>query len=331
MRSILSTLALLAVSATAAAQPAGPGAALKPAKLWFAPDQPLTVEVKGGGQESTLVLTDFAGKPRDAKGSADVAADKTVNLKDVFQEVSQPGTYVLYLVKKGAAKDLQGPPGDFIGTPLVISVRADKRRQDANPGPMVTRIEPLRYAVMRTAPGPVTMLFYYDMAPNTVSNFLTLSEEGFYDGLTFHRIVPGFVIQGGDPTGTGTGSPGYTIIGEFNPRPHMRGVLSMARNGDPRENAQRPPAPQFANSASSQFFVCLDYAQTRQLDNRYTSFGEVTDGMAAVDKIAGAKLADAQAGRPAEPQVIEKIEVKPVTAQENPYPKLFKPGAAPAK
>src|SRR5688572_24541817 len=114
MHLILSTVLLLAASA------------LTPTKMWFAPDQPLTIDVKPGG-EATLVLTDFAGKVRDAKGSADVAADKTVNVKELFPEVGQPGTYVLYAVKKGAAKDLQGAPTDFIGTPLVINVRKDAR------------------------------------------------------------------------------------------------------------------------------------------------------------------------------------------------------------
>ena len=104
----------------------------------------------------------------------------------------------------------------------------------------------------------------------------------------------------------------------------------MARNGSPAEGF--PPAPQFANRASSQFFVCLDYNGTRQLDLKYTAFGELTDGMDAVKKIASAQLADPANGRPREPQVIEKVEVKPVTAAENPYTKLFKPadGAAPA-
>src|SRR3989442_8101703 len=105
---------------------------------------------------------------------------------------------------------------------------------------MVVRVEPLRYAVMQTAHGPVTMAFYYDIAPNTVSNFLTLSEQGFYDGLTFHRIAPGFVIQGGDPRGDGTGGPGYMIDAEFSDpkdsgRSHDAGALSMARSGDPGE------------------------------------------------------------------------------------------------
>jgi len=302
-------------------------ASLTPAKQWFAPGQPLNIDVKPGG-EATLVLTDFAGKVITPQGSAELAADKTVNLRDLFIETGSPGTYVLYLVKKGAAKDLATAPKDFIGTPLVISVRDDKRL-NAPPGVMVTRVVPLQFAVMNTPAGPMKMVFYFDVAPNTAENFLRLSAEGFYDGLSFHRIVPGFVIQGGDPRGDGTGGPGYTIPAEFNRRPHLEGVLSMARNGNPAEG--NPPAPQFANSASSQFFVCLNYANTQQLDGRYTAFGEVVDGMEAVKKIAAAPLADPKNGTPRERQSIEKVEVKPVTAQDNPYAKMSKPDAAAPK
>jgi peptidyl-prolyl cis-trans isomerase B (cyclophilin B) len=299
-------------------------ASMTPGKQWFAPGQPINIDVKPGG-EATLVLTDFAGKVISPQGSADVAADKTVNLRDLFIETGSPGAYVLFLVKKGAAKDLAAAPADFIGTPLVINVRDDKR-PNAPPGVMVTRVMPLQYAVMQTPAGTMTMVFYYDVAPNTAENFLRLSAEGFYDGLSFHRIVPGFVIQGGDPRGDGTGGPGYTIPAEFNRRPHTEGVLSMARNGSPNEGF--PPAPQFANSASSQFFVCLDYNGTRQLDNKYTTFGEVVEGLDVVKKIGAAPVADPANGRPAERQGIDKVEVKNVTAAENPYAKLFKPVSA---
>src|SRR5688572_4039960 len=264
-------------------------AALTPSKGWFAPDQPVTVNVKtGGAGDAVLVLTDFAGKFMQAKGGAEVAGDKSVKLNEVFPDVEQPGAYVLYLVKKGAEKDLAAAPAEFIGTPLVIGVRRDAR-PGSPPGPMVVRVEPLRYAVMTTAAGPLTMAFYYDVAPSTTENFLRLSEQGFYDGLSFHRIVPGFVIQGGDPRGDGTGGPGYNITAEFNLRPHKEGVLSMARSGSPNEG--NPPAPQFANTASSQFFVCLDYNGTRQLDGKYTTFGQVVEGMEAVKKIGAADLA----------------------------------------
>ncbi|WP_424475006.1 peptidylprolyl isomerase [Oceanobacillus kimchii] len=122
----------------------------------------------------------------------------------------------------------------------------------------------------------ITIELYPDIAPNTVTNFISLIEDGFYDGLTFHRIVPEFVIQGGDPEGNGTGGPGYSIPGEFtsngfeNNLVHERGVLSMARSQHP-------------DSAGSQFFIVLDKAD--HLDEDYAGFGKVTEGMETVDNI----------------------------------------------
>ncbi|MFS0752040.1 peptidylprolyl isomerase [Oceanobacillus sp. 1P07AA] len=122
----------------------------------------------------------------------------------------------------------------------------------------------------------ITVELYPDIAPNTVTNFISLIEDGFYDGLTFHRIVPEFVIQGGDPEGNGTGGPEYSIPGEFtsngfeNNLVHERGVLSMARSQHP-------------DSAGSQFFIVLDKAD--HLDEDYAGFGKVTEGMETVDNI----------------------------------------------
>jgi len=298
-------------------------ASLTTPKMWFGIRQPITVDVKAGGGEATLVLTAFSGKVIE---SAAVSGDKAVNLREVFAQVNTVGTYVLYLTHAGAAPaaDPSHAPVDFSGTPLVISVRGDPRPNSPK-GPMVTRVEPLQYALMHTPHGAMTIVFYYDSAPNTASNFLRLSEEGFYDGLTFHRIMPGFVLQGGDPKGNNTGGPGYTIVAEFSRRKHKAGVLSMARTGDPAESAGAMPRKEFADSASSQFFICLDYARTQALDTRYTAFGEVVSGMEVATKIAAVPLADVRRGEPAELQVIDKVEVKPVTAAENPYASLFKP------
>ena len=122
----------------------------------------------------------------------------------------------------------------------------------------------------------INLELYPDIAPITVENFVKLANQGFYNGVTFHRVVPGFVIQGGDPTGTGTGGPGWRIKGEFasngvtNDLRPTRGVLSMARPQDP-------------NSAGSQFFIMLDTAP--HLDGEYAAFGKVTSGMEVVDKI----------------------------------------------
>ena len=119
---------------------------------------------------------------------------------------------------------------------------------------------------------------YPEKAPNTVNNFISLANKGYYDGLIFHRVIPGFMIQGGDPQGTGMGGPGYTIKGEFarngfrqNNLRHSRGVLSMARSMMP-------------NSAGSQFFIM--HANAPHLDGDYAAFGKVTEGMDVVDAIA---------------------------------------------
>lgn len=136
-------------------------------------------------------------------------------------------------------------------------------------------------------------------APITVKNFETLVEQGFYDGLTFHRVIPGFMIQGGCPNGTGTGGADKNIRGEFaangvpNPLKHTRGVISMARAMNP-------------NSASSQFFIM--HKDAPHLDGQYAAFGKVVEGMDVVDKIAA--VATDYADKPLEPVVIERIYVE---------------------
>ena len=125
--------------------------------------------------------------------------------------------------------------------------------------------------------GEIVLRFFPDVAPGHVDNFVKLSKEGFYNGTTFHRVIPGFMIQGGDPNSKnpdrsmhGMGGPGYKIKAEFNSKPHKRGILSMARSNDP-------------DSAGSQFFICV--ADANFLDWQYTAFGEVVSGMDVVDKV----------------------------------------------
>jgi len=132
-------------------------------------------------------------------------------------------------------------------------------------------------AVIETKFGNIELKFFPDVAPNHVKNFIDLAKKGFYDGTTFHRVIPGFMIQGGDPNTRnpdrarhGMGGPGYTVKAEFNEKPHKRGTLSMARSSNP-------------DSAGSQFFICV--APSSFLDKQYTVFGEVVSGMEAVDKI----------------------------------------------
>ncbi|MFO0893776.1 MAG: peptidylprolyl isomerase [Phycisphaerales bacterium] len=137
---------------------------------------------------------------------------------------------------------------------------------------------------MDTDHGTIEVELWEDVAPGHVANFLKLTDAGFYDNLSFHRILPGFVIQGGCPRGDGTGGPGWTVKAEFNNRRHEPGVLSMARSAHP-------------DSAGSQFFICLTREKCQHLDNQYTAFGQVTKGMEAVKKIAAVPV-DARSGRP---------------------------------
>ena len=142
-------------------------------------------------------------------------------------------------------------------------------------------------------------------APNTVKNFLSLADKGYYDGLTFHRFIPGFLIQGGCPDGTGMGGPGYSIKGEFaangvkNPLKHKRGVISMARAMNP-------------NSAGSQFFIM--HQDAPHLDGQYAAFGQVTEGMDVVDAIAA--VPTGYADRPIEPVRIKKVTLEGETVEE---------------
>ena len=145
-----------------------------------------------------------------------------------------------------------------------------------------------------TEHGDITVEMWPDVAPGTVDNFVKLAKKGFYNGLTFHRIIPGFMIQGGCPLGTGTGGPGYHIKAEFSNRKHARGVISMARSQDP-------------NSAGSQFFIMHQAAP--HLDGQYTCFGQVVSGIEVVDKIAAVPLRNSQTGQPAQAPKINSITV----------------------
>lgn len=158
--------------------------------------------------------------------------------------------------------------------------------------------------------GVIKAELYPEKAPNTVNNFLSLVRHGFYDGLTFHRVIEGFMIQGGDPAGNGTGGPGYTIKGEFrmngfagNDIKHLRGVLSMARSMMP-------------DSAGSQFFIMHENAS--HLDGQYAAFGKVIEGMDVVDAIA--KTATDMRDKPLEPQVIKNVTAE-TYGEDYPEPK----------
>jgi peptidyl-prolyl cis-trans isomerase B (cyclophilin B) len=174
-------------------------------------------------------------------------------------------------------------------------------------------------AVIKTSQGDMVVEFWSDVAPKTVENFKKLARSGFYDGTAFHRIIKGFMIQGGDPLTKdptkeamyGTGDPGYKINAEFNERKHVKGVLSMARSGDPAERFGQMPGPQYANSAGSQFFICLGPATS--LDGRYTTFGKLIKGEDVLEKIGDAPVEahGREKSKPTQRVEIQSIKIVP--------------------
>ena len=179
---------------------------------------------------------------------------------------------------------------------LLILSGCSNNEEDIEKNPLVT-MEIEDY-------GTIKIELYPEYAPNTVANFVSLIESSFYDGLTFHRLVPGFVLQGGDPDGDGTGGPGYTIDGEFkangytkNTLSHDKGVISMARSMD-------------YDSTGSQFFIVLDDSAKSSLDGMYAGFGRVTEGMEILEEIeANEEIADDATGALEENITITKVTV----------------------
>jgi peptidyl-prolyl cis-trans isomerase B (cyclophilin B) len=181
---------------------------------------------------------------------------------------------------------------------VTATIRAEEKK------PMNTSNE---VAVIKTSEGEMVVQFWTDAAPSTIENFKKLARSGFYDGTIFHRIVKGFMIQGGDPNSKdpakensyGQGDPGYKIKAEFNDHSHERGVISMARGPDP-------------DSAGSQFFICL--APVRRLDGQYTTFGKLIKGADVLEKIGDIPVTRNSAGEMSKPTkrvVIESVKIVP--------------------
>jgi peptidyl-prolyl cis-trans isomerase B (cyclophilin B) len=184
----------------------------------------------------------------------------------------------------------------------VFTVVATAQSNEASPKSAANEV-----AVIKTTEGNMVVQFWTDAAPNTIENFKKLARQGFYNGTIFHRIVKGFMIQGGDPNSKnplnsdsyGEGGPGYKIKAEFNDHSHERGVISMAREADP-------------DSAGSQFFICL--APVKRLDHQYTTFGRVIKGDDVLTKIGDTPLTRSSTGeisKPTKRVTIEKIDIVP--------------------
>src|SRR5436190_23334077 len=189
----------------------------------------------------------------------------------------------------------------LIASTLVAAVAAEEKKETS---PMSNSNE---VAVIKTNEGEMVVQFWTDAAPNTIENFKKLARQGLYDGTIFHRIVKGFMIQGGDPNSKdpgkesryGEGGPGYKIKAEFNDHSHQRGVISMAREPDP-------------DSAGSQFFICL--APVPRLDGEYTTFGKLIKGDDVLQKISDTPVTRNSAGENSKPTkrvVIESIKIVP--------------------
>src|SRR5712692_6285035 len=181
----------------------------------------------------------------------------------------------------------------------VFFAAAQLGAEEKKENPMNTSNE---VAVIKTSEGDMVAEFWPDVAPKTVENFKKLARQGFYDGTAFHRIIKGFMIQGGDPltkdeskrASWGTGDPGYKIAAEFNEKSHTRGVLSMARSNDP-------------NSAGSQFFIC--HGDPTFLDRQYTAFGKLIKGDEVLEKIATTRTGPSD--RPLKRINLESIKIVP--------------------
>ncbi len=173
---------------------------------------------------------------------------------------------------------------------------------------MSTPAPAAEHAVLKTSYGEMTIAFWPDVAPKTVENFKKLARSGFYDGTAFHRIIKGFMIQGGCPNTRGggsgvpgTGGPGYQIKAEFNSKSHVRGVISMARSAHP-------------DSAGSQFFIC--HGAAKFLDRQYTAFGELVAGDDVLERIAGVptKGSGGEKSTPIERVALERVKIVPAAA-----------------
>ena len=192
---------------------------------------------------------------------------------------------------------------------LTIAKAEDTKKQDAvaknaeAKQPKEEKPSGKEVAVISTTDGEMVAEFWPDVAPKTVENFKELAKKGFYDGTCFHRIIKGFMIQGGDPLSKdpskedvwGTGDPGYKIKAEFNDRKHVKGVLSMARSAHP-------------DSAGSQFFICL--GPTPSLDGKYTTFGKLIKGEDVLEKIGDTPVGPSRSGEPSKPT--KRVEVKSI-------------------
>lgn len=290
---------------------------LNPVRLYFQPNQPVIVQLEtkaiaqhlhAQNQDNAsdaktnsvlkLVLlnheghrfADYTLKP-DAK-EVDLAVAFGAQRK-LGADLWDGSTYYIQLVQLVGSKK-ETP----IGSPLVVVPLFPPGRN--NLGPVnALRIYPEKIVELQTTQGSMGIRLDPKAAPATTHMFSQLAQDGFYTNVIFHRIIPGFMIQGGDPTGDGTGGPGFYTDLEPSSKQHTRGTLSMARQGGD------------VNTAGSQFFICLSRQTCAPLDRQYTAFGDLVWGMDVMEKIAQLPQAQGPANRPVNPPVILKAQLLP--------------------
>jgi peptidyl-prolyl cis-trans isomerase B (cyclophilin B) len=267
-------------------------------------------EVMAADGTPAFAVYSFDGKKLEAVKAKIEGPEAEVDIAACYPQVKEAGTYVL--VWKDATplviETLRNPlpwAGLMDESRISAAQREDVRRRAMTEKPVVTHLAPLEYAVITTDKGVIKAKFAYDMAPHTAANFITLAREKLYDGSAFHRIMTGFMIQGGDSLANvegraGTGGPGYSLAAELNDKLHERGVLSMARSNS-------------VDSAGSQFFIM--HAKSAQLDGRYTAFGDVIEGMNVVDEIAKTPVSDNNGTVSGAKPKIESVRILPATAE----------------
>ncbi len=264
-------------------------------------------EIAGTDGAPAFKIYTFTGE--EVKLAPVKAADGVVDLSASCPQLKEGGTF--FLVWKDAPplliETLFNPDR---GLPELKRAEArmggpipdDMKKQFS---PVVTHMELAQIAVITTDKGTIKAKFAYDVAPHTIDNYISLARQNFYDNSAFHRIISGFMIQGGDayanvPGQAGMGGPGYEVMKEFSDKKHVRGVLSMARSSDP-------------NSAGSQFFIM--HGANANLDGSYTAFGDVIDGMDVVDAIAKTPVSDANGTVRGPMPKIVSIRIVPATAE----------------
>jgi peptidyl-prolyl cis-trans isomerase B (cyclophilin B) len=342
------TLSALTASALLLTTAAAQAAEVFPVKAYAKPDEPILVRfVNDKGEDAKKAVAelgaaaaklDFLFTPAPAAEIADafkifsasgeeqklgksaLKPDGSVDLAEACPKLKDGGTF--FLVWKDAPplviETLFNPTYEMYKARIAAMAPADQKKALEQFGPVVTHMELAEYALISTDKGDIKAKFSYDDAPHTIDNFIALARQGFYDNSAFHRIISGFMIQGGDAFASGdkagTGGPGYDTVHEFSDKKHVRGVLSMARSGADVRNPQGTTQTTQYDTAGSQFFIMHGAAPT--LDGTYSAFGDVFEGMTVVDALAKTPSepgsgAVAQGSRPK----IKSIKILPATAE----------------